>query len=82
MKRVIDCGTGAVTKATGNDPVAQGPFSILVAQGQFGMVEHLEDRLPIVEELHRQRPGLLMMMTKPRQCRLAQADLGGSIRLG
>lgn len=33
----------------------------------------MEDCLPIVEEYHRPRPGLVMKMTEPRQGRLPQA---------
>ncbi len=44
-----DRRTGTVAEATSNDPVAQGPFGVIAAQRQIGVVEHLEDRLPIVE---------------------------------
>lgn len=45
-------GTGALggarahADATGDDPVAQGALSLVVAQRQLGMVEHHQDRCP------------------------------------
>lgn len=63
---------GAVAETPGNDPVAQGPFGGIVGQGQVGMVEHLEDGFPIIEQFDRQRLGLVMTMAQVASTGLLQ----------
>ena len=51
---------GTVADFAENHPVTQRPFRLVVGERQLGMVQDLEDRVPIIEQLHRQRPGLPM----------------------
>ena len=58
----------------GDHPVPQRPLRGVVGQRQFGIVQHLEDRVPVVEQLHRQRVGLGV--------RVALVLLAGGAQLG
>jgi len=51
-------GAGALADLAGDHPVPQRPLRDVVGQREFGMVQHLEDGVPVVEQLHRQRVGL------------------------
>jgi hypothetical protein len=39
-----------------NDPMPQGPFGVVVGQRPQGMVEHRENRIPVIQEFPRQFP--------------------------
>lgn len=47
-----------MTDLAGDYPVPQCPLRFVVSQREFGMVQDLEDGIPIAEQLHRQRVGL------------------------
>ena len=54
-------GTGAVADTPGDHPMAQGAFGGVVGQGQFGVVEHNPEGVPIVKHLARERLALLVL---------------------
>ena len=67
-------GAGALADLAGDHPVPQRPLRDVVGQREFGMVQHLEDRVPVVEQLHRQCVGLGV--------RVALVLLAGRTQLG
>ncbi len=48
---------GAQAQLAQNHPVPQGALGVVVGERQFGMAQNLEDGLPVVDQLHRQRVG-------------------------
>ena len=65
----------------------QGALGVVIGQRQRGMAQDLEDRLPIVEQLHRQGVGFLMGAALVRfaggaQRRQLRCVLGGQIDRG
>lgn len=54
--------------------MAQGTLSLVVSQREFGMRQHLEDNLPVVEQLDRQ--GMSFRMS------VALAPLAGGAQCG
>ena len=80
-------GAGAGTELAQDHRVPQGALGVVIGQRQRGMAQDLEDRLPIVEQLHRQGVGFLMGAALVRfaggaQRRQLRCVLGGQIDRG
>ena len=54
-------GPGAVADTPGDHPMAQGAFGGVVRQGQFRVVEHDPEGVPVIEHLARKCFGLVVL---------------------
>lgn len=77
-----DRGTGSRTELAQDDPVTQGALGGIVGQRPVRVLQHLEDRLPIVEQLDRQGVSFaviaaLMLHTGGAQLGQRRGVLGG-----
>jgi hypothetical protein len=65
-----------VADGAGDDPMAQGALGQVVGQRQVRIVQHPEDRLPVVEQLDGERAGLFVAMLGIRLDREGIGDEG------
>jgi hypothetical protein len=61
--------------------VAQQAFGIAIGQRQMGMRQHLEDRVPVVEELAAERGGLPVLGTPCRSEHRRSWSLSCKVRI-
>ena len=55
------CGAGTITDAPRNDPMAQGPFRLVIRQREPRIIEDDPEGIPVIEELPRQFAGLFVL---------------------